>query len=821
MKRILLSVAPLFLAFPVFSAAQVNSSASFALTSTVVNANPPNVGFNVANSGVPNIADNNWVQDGGMASYDLRFNFSATNDGATNGTTFICTDVNNSGDDFYASLSNGLFIGGQARVYRFNSTLRSWSLIRTSVVSGFTANSSLPSSLRAHTITLGDSGAQIKAGDAIWISCDNDYNSPEAKNFINFLDPRLQSYGYWAAPWSCEGENAFKLNDTNPCTYVHDTDVPIGSTNGGSSSPPLSLRIEDSTTQTGGIWQYMQLGNCPFEANHTYSFSVWLKQSGISDGNVTVSVQGTTHIFSGVTSSWAKYTWSNVPVVPNDEQVSTIRVDYNAPGTLWVTQVVLADNSHPPFSLDPRVLSLWQSFRPGTIRFWSCQGNSSSNYSFWSLDSWLSDESIGRNDFGIGNIYAKNSISEHLPTALSIAKQVGNVDPWFIVNPSFSEQEWSNLVDYLASPAGSTPYAMRRPTNHPGPYTADFGTIFLEFGNEEWGTQQTATTFPDPQYGAFGHYMVSQAIAGKSYFDKTKIKFIANAFTVASGNTTQVMQEFPEASLADYFSYSGGDKTLSGDAYFENELLSVPEGNASSNGSGGSGGVGTFLAQAASQRVADAANGIPYQIGVYEGGPGADLPGSTTTGDDTLAAATAALDQVLACAQNGFGPQNFFLFNPGTGPFTSHTIFANGLVPHPVWTALQMRNQFGVGNMVSVVQNSAPTDAKGSPLVACYAFLNGSSYSVFFISRDLNNSTPVSVKIPFLTLGTATVATLTGNPRFDNNTVVNIKESMSTVSGLRQTYSFSLPPGSIYILNVPTTGRPYSFGQVGAFPVHG
>ena len=60
-----------------------------------------------------------------------------------------------------------------------------------------------------------------------------------------------------------------------------------------------------------------------------------------------------------------------------------------------------------------------------------------------------------------------------------------------------------------------------------GPYTDDFSTIYLEVGNEEWGTQQVPA---DTAYGAWAHFVISNAIAGKSYFNASKIKFIANGF---------------------------------------------------------------------------------------------------------------------------------------------------------------------------------------------------------------------------------------------------------------------------------------------------
>ena len=60
---------------------------------------------------------------------------------------------------------------------------------------------------------------------------------------------------------------------------------------------------------------------------------------------------------------------------------------------------------------------------------------------------------------------------------------------------------------------------------------------------------------------------------------------------------------------------------------------------------------------------------------------------------------------------------------------TSHTNFANGFRPHPVWEALQMRNNYCTGPMVLTVANNVPTytdpvitNGQAVPLIAVYTF---------------------------------------------------------------------------------------------------
>jgi hypothetical protein len=72
------------------------------------------------------------------------------------------------------------------------------------------------------------------------------------------------------------------------------------------------------------------------------------------------------------------------------------------------------------------------------------------------------------------------------------------------------------------------------------------------------------------------------------------------------------------------------------------------------------------------------------------------------------------------------------------------------------------------------------------------------------ISRDLNNQTPVTLHFPATPTGTANLYTLTGDPRASNDAAMNIPIGTTTVS-VTANYTFNMPPGSMYILQVPMT----------------
>ncbi len=795
------------------AAAAVPTTADFTIQTTVAAKAPPRFGFNFsANS--PSLT-NVYLQGGGMDPYDARLSLTANTAGAAD--TFIDNDCASGceGTDFYQSLATGYFQGAAARVYRHGTA--GWSLINQGTVTGYTANSASYQPAD-HTITLSGSGTPTAPGDAIWLSHDAVPSLPS----FNLLDPRLQQYGYHPV-WTFESGpillNMSPVNPSaaNPFPYTFDADGPPGDNSGApGANQPLSLRLTSTTAGYAGIYQFFLNPDVgpgtteSLEPGHSYQLSVWLKQSAGASGTVTFTIGSfynplASHTFTGVTDQWQlfTYTFPGFPALPLGSSVPEVRFDFPTPATLWISQAGISDLNGAPNSIDPRAMSAWTSFAPGSMRIWSAFENTGGYYSFWSLDEWLADDGQQRLDPGIGNVYEIAADNIHLPHALALAKSVG-AKPWLMANMSWSEQEWSNLIDYLAAPAG-VGYAARRPASHPGPYTSDFPVLLIEFGNEEWGTQKTAV---NQYYGDWIHYMLSRAIAGKSYFDPAKIRFIANGFTLIPYLGSSYATAAPEVSVVDFFSYNQGDATLSGDPYFQSDLVSLLRKDATYGAS-----MKTLIDNMVAQQKADAAAGVKYDLAIYEGGPGQDSP--SQVGDTSLAAAVGNLDVSLYAAQQGVQNQNFFLFNFGAGPYTSHSWLYDGLRPHPVWEALQMRNNYCAGDMVTVKANTVPLVASGVETLSgagVYAFheVKGKVHQldIVVLSRDLKNSTPVTLHLPTRPSGSGRLYTLAGDPRQGNDASLAIPIASRALSGIRQTYSFSLPAGSVYLLQIPLTSWP-------------
>ncbi|MGA2889383.1 MAG: sugar-binding protein [Terracidiphilus sp.] len=776
--------------------------AVFNIYPQVLAPNPVPVGFNMQPAAGKNIMENAWLSDGGFSSYDARFSLTATQNGTA--TSFIAeNNGSDGGTDFWDSITTGYFVGATAYTYRYSSG--EWSLLRSDTVTGYTADGESETPANC-TITFANSGPATESGDIIWLVMDN----VEAVPNIQYLDARFSAY---YPNWSIETQGGESRTVTWP--YTLSTNVPSSDAGG------RSLELTDTNTETNGIWQYVQgafvgPANEEFQSGHTYEVSVWLMQSGIASGNVTFSMNGLgiSHVFTGVNSTWQQFTWT-FPAVAGLATGSAqpgVHLDFGAPGTLWVDNFQLYDTAWPPNTLNPTVMTAWQNYHPGTIRIWSNFGLSNTSYGFFSLNSWLTPEIKTRNTQGIGNDYELPGQLEHLPDALANVKAAG-ANPWLLINMSLSPTEWGELIDYLSAPVG-TGYASMRPASHPGPYTADFGTIYIELGDEEWGTQVVPA---DTAYGQWADFVISQAIANKSYFNSSEIKFVLNSFTLNPSFGSAAITAAPQASLVDYFLYTSGSSTgnavntLAGDQYYQSDLVQVPMTN------------GPWINAIVAQQQLDASNGHNYAVTSYEEGPGTDTYGGNTVGDDTLAAAIASIDTTLYATQSGFGSQNLFMFSLGTGPYTTHTNFANGFFPHPIWEANQMRNSYCSGPMVLTnAKSNNPTYSDPNitlgnavPLIAVYTFADAgvaNQADVVVISRSLANQTPVTLNFPAVPTGTAQLYTLTGDPRGTNNNALNIPIGSRPVT-VTQSYTFTMPPGSMYIFQVPMSGAWSSSGE--------
>ncbi len=785
---------------PVAAVTNPSAPADISIGTQVIAANPERFGANLeifdyiawnTNATTFNI----YSGDPGMEPIVLRYKGTATGGGANTIENNITPTTS-----VYNTIGDGFFDGAEVRVYRVVSG--TMQLLRTNTVAQYGAT--ITSSYR---ITLDANGPPVQAGDIYVLSLNPD-DAP-----LDKLNPRMAfliPQDTWAIYPQWNMTPVVKLRDAST----------VAPENGGRTS----MKVTISTTMQGGIFQFNSANpdSGVFNAyvpGRTYTVELWLKQQGVASGQVRfwMNVYSPTisHIFT-VTNQWAKYTWSftgpNPP--PAAAGTASINITFNGPGTIWVDNVRIYDASAPPYAIRPEVIQAFQDFNPGVLRTWGGQTNQA-----WgtTLDNWLTPEGNQMRYWQPNNGRVMGKLFS-LPTALNFAKQTG-ATPWLVVSPSFSESEWLNLIEYLAGPSTS-PYGIKRAASgHPAPWTDDFARIRIEFGNETWnGLYQPWTFASGTQYGQFAEYFFNVAKSSPYYSAvASQIDFVLGGFfstpgLYGYGATARAASS--SASLVGVAQYlDGWDNaqipSTSDDQRFQNVLLYTP----------------WVMEYTLNQHVAThntlAAQGYTYTLASYEGGPGYTLPAPGTPYSPTeemfgksLAAGLATLDTYLNASAHGFGPQAYYIFQPGVN-WASHTAYNNGYRPHPSWLALQMRNRYAQGDMISTTINSGPTvdlpalynrfgqmivpTQTNRSLIGAYTFRQRAQYSIFVLSRQLTVTTATTLHLPSTPSNLTTLYKLTGDPRASNITTTNITIQQETINNFAQDYSFNMPPGSVYL----------------------
>lgn len=665
-------------------------------------------------------------------------------------------------------------------------------------------------------IYISGSGAALASGDIYFLEMNPD-NVPMEK-----ISPRVRSFFSTNDSWREVGNGATKLRDAS-------TKAPE---NGGRTSMKLSA----SSANEVSVRQFRLGAPDSFYGslapNTTYRAEVWLKQQNVANGSVTFRLTGpyanVSNTWTGVTGTWQKFTYeftTSTTYPAQNQGTAEIVLAFTGPGDVWMDNFYLYDPSQAIFA--PRAAAVQQlaDYMPGWYR--TDAGQTDANWGS-SMEDWTNDDSLAQNQFNTFGGRSRPEQPYHLPYALQRAKD-GGANPWLIVGNYFNEQEWLNLIEYLAGPAG-TPYGDKRIAQRgiATPWTDEFQRIRFEFGNElwnptfEWGLSGT-------QSGQFGEYFFNVA-RQSPYFAAiaSKVDFTLNGQLVSAATNGYAASavQVPAAvgapgrlaNSADLALYLGGwdANIIIGGGQF------TPAGVADYLMYSGTYGKYWFDQQAQMRDTINA-QGRSFSLSNYESGPGYGLPSGNLQYNPvseaygkSLAAGIATLDSFLYGTYKRIDPQCYFTHQMGTN-WASHSYLHQGNYPYASWLALRMRNRYASGDMIATSINTVPTHdqpawinstnggiaapaAPSTPLTACYAFRDGSKYSVFVISRKYSGDTPVTLRLPFNTITSGTLYKLTGTPedRNDQGSYVT-QEQQQAVTDFAQTYAFTLPASSAYL----------------------
>ena len=745
---------------------------------------------------------NSWIADGGMEPIILRYKGTATGGSAT-------SIANDGGPTTSAceTIGDGFFDGAAVRVYRVVEGRAR--LLRAATVARY-----LASAASGYRILLDGEGPVVQAGDVYFLSLIRDDLPAE------LLHPRLRHVA-GADTWRSYPSGG----DRAGITMRRDSDS-VAPEHGSRTS----LRIAIAGATEGGVYQYLtgsagqQIFNA-FEPGRTYRVELWLRQQGVAEGEVAVWLapyRGKIGRSFRVSGTWGAYQFTfRAPRRLPREALTALHITFRGPGTLWVDDVQLTDTRRPGYAVRPEVIRALTDFRPGTLRIWSGQTNTA-----WGtmLDNWLAPDGRGMRlwepDRGPFPCAAFS-----LPTALAFARTTGAL-PWLIVNPSFDEAEWRNLIEYLAGPPTS-PYGARRAARgQTRPWTQEFARIRIEYGNETWNAVPGLPwTFEGgTHYGQFAEHFFGAAKASPYYPSVAdRVDFVLGGHTRSKWPRSygvRARQSCPSSSVVSFALYMGGWvrgelPSSTREEQFQNTLLYAP-------------GILHYLTD---RQVAAHAlltkMGHPAMLATYEGGsryesPTAKRPFDRAQEDigKSLAAGVGVLDALLYAASRGFGPQGYYAFGVGFG-WASHTVWSEGYRPHPDWLALGLRNRYGEGDMIATTVIGSPQvdlpelDSRGYriparsgiSLLAAYTFRQGGRHAIFVLSRRLSEPTAVTLHVPGTPLA-VTLYTLAGDPRATNVDRMVIRIRRRAVRRFATGYTFSMPPGSIYLFVVDADHPP-------------
>lgn len=629
----------------------------------------------------------------------------------------------------------------------------------------------------------------------------------------------------------------------------------------------LHIQIPDDG-ETHSIFQYNHAGTWQnwypvLEVGRTYTVEVWLRQQGMASPSVNFELRSfygsqIAPVTFNVDGTWRKYTTTFTPqeLWESEGGIGTMGLYFRGPGDLWVDNFRIyaagtAFMDFPQAEYDALAASGLSALRT--------HGIVKTGFGY-------TGEALV-NPPGVTTLRGNSDALNHnLPSLLRVMRKAG-VNPWLQIEMFMSREEWLGIFEYLAAPYNpavdtpqSKPWAYKRyQQGQTAPWLNEFDKVYFELSNETWnpmfapwgfsGTNMpdavTGQTYGDGRlYGLFQEYVRSIFLASPYWSPilEDKVDWVIGGWAAqsdANGYGQQAAAASPHSEWMTLAAYNGGwdegapPATLNDEGFFK-ALTYAPQAGIPR--------AYQFVETLQTQKQAGLAN---YRLGTYEAGPGYSLPGTISEAQSesesrvmkSLAAGTATLDIFLAQANMGYGIQNFFTFGRGRDGWTSHARVANGGQAYPSWKALSLYNLHGTGDFLVTHTQSVPTadlPASGerpaldsAAMASAYATRNGNRYSVFVLSRKLDNYpiagddgyTPVTLHLPFQNPTAITLYKLSGDPRahnLDSDAVQLVTQTISTgafsqdfvLNATTGADARGLPPASVFLYVFENTTTP-------------
>ena len=462
-----------------------------------------------------------------------------------------------------------------------------------------------------------------------------------------------------------------------------------------------------------------------FMQEKTYRISFWAKGTPRATGSVRFvasSEPGEPEPDDfALTAAWRKY-----ELIRKSRPMVNLLIVLTGGDVMHIDDLVISeDDGGEPLAILPRVADALADLKPGTLRLLGgARGES--------LDNWLAHplerlRSVERSRMTSSRDPYRDPDQPNLPDSLNLCERVG-ASPWLVMGLAMTDEEWDNLIEYLAGPADSPYGAKRARHGQPDSWLKTFDNVYLELGDEVWNKGKSPWNLEDPaRYAAWAERVFSRVRKSRYYSEKIRL--------VASGNAGDprwndaVLRgckslDVLSCSAAIGVSQPGAVKNAD-PAAMQARLLawptaqSLPQLTATAQ-----------LAKAAGKASAlggcETVSAEPSFLG-----PERSLLRSQT-------AAVATLDQLLLALASGSEAVQFSRFAQGSDNATH--VDAHKMALHPSALAIRLYNLHAGGmDLVSCSVAPAPPEeapAPGVPALVAYAFKGQGRYSVLLLNRS-------------------------------------------------------------------------------------
>lgn len=486
----------------------------------------------------------------------------------------------------------------------------------------------------------------------------------------------------------------------------------------------------------------------------------------------------------------------------------------NEGGEVWLDDVSLGQTGQTnPTAFTDTFVARLKELQPGVLRDWRTQCGAS-------LDNELAVPFARMLTGFRPHQRASDMYGYSLHEFLQLCKEV-SAEPWYVISPVFSQEDFANLTAYLSAPVSSGhPYAQKRASlGQSEPWTTIFPSIHLEFGNEMWGSASGG----DPFFGAsaLGGERLG-TIAGdrfgimkaSPYFDAGKLDLIIGGQSAWPGRQTEI-----EAASSNHTSVAVAPYYGVLDDYQTNEDMYYPMfAKAIAAGTGvvretkdilTASGKGTKLAI--------------YEINTHTTGG----PAPHAVRDNFVAGLGAGLALPLAmlsyqrdlgintqCAFTALGYS--FKYGYGAADYVRlwgmlRDVASTGR-KRPTWLGMEAANRAIVGSLITTAHEGEDPEytqqpanglevATTFPLLHSFAYRGNQQYGLVLFNLDLNSGHDVMLSLPSAPDGGASVVTMNApDINASNEDAINVTLTENFLAGFSSQHAMTLPAHSLTVL---------------------